>query len=74
MPRLMVNKNQVDRVKEIVEAVEKETVQSALEEDLDNENYEQAKEEFPEVEEDDEKLPLIGVRGWLLFFCISLVS
>ena len=73
MPRLMVNKNQVERVKEIVEAVEKETVQSALEEDLDNENYEQAKEEFPEVEEDDEKLPLIGVRGWLLFFCISLV-
>ena len=73
MPRLMVNKNHVEWVKEIVEAVEKETVQSSLEEGLDNENFEQAKEEFREVEEDDEKLSLIGVRGWLLFFCISLV-
>jgi len=74
MPRLMVSKNQVEKVKEIVDAVEKETVQSIAEEDLDNENYEKAKEEFPEVEEDDdEKLPLKGVRGWLLFLCISLV-
>jgi hypothetical protein len=73
MPKLMVNKNQVEQVKEIVEAVEKETVHSIEEEDLDNESYEQVKEEFPEVEEDDEKLPLKGVRGWLLFFCISLV-
>jgi len=74
MPRLMVSKNQVEQVKEIVDAVEKETVQSIAEEDLDNENYEKAKEEFPEVEEDDdEKLPLKGVRGWLLFLCISLV-
>ena len=73
MPRLMVNKNQVERVKEIVKAVEKETEQFSLEENFDNENFEQAKEEFREVEEDDERLSLIGVRGWLLFFCISLV-
>lgn len=72
MPRLMVSKNQVEQVKEIIEAVENETVQSAEQEDLDNENSEQAKEEYPD-EEDDEKLPLKGVRGWLLFFCISLV-
>jgi RNA polymerase subunit RPABC4/transcription elongation factor Spt4 len=74
MPRLIVNKNQIEQVKEIVEAVEKETVQSFAEDELNNEDYEIAKEQFPEVEEDDdEKLPLKGVRGWLLFFCISLV-
>lgn len=72
MPRLMVSKNQVEQVKEIIEAVEKETVQSVEQEDLDNENSGHAKEEDPD-EEDDEKLPLKGVRGWLLFFCISLV-
>lgn len=62
-PRLIVRKDQAELVNNIIVSFEEENVEI-----LDNETF---KEE--EREKGEQPAPLIGVKGWLLFFCISLI-
>lgn len=62
-PRLIIRKDQAELVNDIIGAFEEDNVEI-----LDEEAF---KEEDREKEE--QPFRLIGVRGWLLFFCISLI-
>lgn len=62
-PRLLVRKDQVDLANDVIQTFEEENVEI-----LDTEVF---KEENSETE--GQPVPLRGVKGWLLFFCISLI-
>lgn len=62
-PRLIIRKDQAELVNDIIGAFEEENVEI-----LDIEAF---KEE--DREKGEQPVPLIGVKGWLLFFCISLI-
>lgn len=62
-PRLIIRKDQAELVNDIIGSFEEENVEI-----LDIEAF---KEE--DRAEGEQPVPLIGVKGWLLFFCISLI-
>jgi len=62
-PRLIIPKDQAQLVNDIIDSFEQENVEI-----LDIEDF---KEDDGEKEEPP--VALIGVKGWLLFFCISLI-
>lgn len=62
-PRLIIRKDQAELVNDIIGTFEEENVEI-----LDMEAF---KEE--DREKVEQPVPLIGVKGWLLFFCISLI-
>jgi hypothetical protein len=63
VPKLLVRKEQVDAVKEIIKNIIEEEVEI-----LDTEVF-----NHPSSVQEDKKEQIKGVEGWLLFFCMMLI-
>jgi RNA polymerase subunit RPABC4/transcription elongation factor Spt4 len=62
-PRLLVRKDQAELANDIIDSFEEENVEI-----LDTEVFQEE-----DSEKGEQSVPLIGVKGWLLLFCISLI-